>query len=464
MKRMFRAAISGSSPRRNPPPSGSASGHLLPPGPPPPSPALPLPYATTDASAPSGSTLPEPYAPTPRSVGPRPPLAPAGGRRLGGPPAQVAHDRPPPGADGDDDASGPIHTPRYHSGFPSGRTAAGSGGAGDRDDADRPAGSDGGTPVSESSGNVRRRAPYSHQPPGSTPGSAAFSGYYDDEGADVEAISLGAGGVSISFSVDEDEMGGGGARRRGLGERSGGGASAFPPPADPRDGDIAYEERYGDSYVGASLKYLYPQGYTGMRPRGGPWKLSLVIFALFCWLSVFIVGHCAQRVQNDQTGNGGDDYAGDDDASNKRSYDDDEYMIETHWCGSKMLYTMWVLSGVVTGLSGAYCAIIGYIKVRDFAVANGRSQPPKVDGKSDYYVRVRGGGMGSGSNGGGHPPNTDEGGRRVDPSEVSSVLPTYQKNGGRHYRTSIYQSDGTPQFWGEFIYHPNQAAVAVTSR
>jgi len=77
--------------------------------------------------------------------------------------------------------------------------------------------------------------------------------------------------------------------------------------------------------------------------------------------------------------------------------------------------------------------IIGYIKMRDFVVANGRSQPPGMTGRSDYYVAIQDG----------------PAGRRGDDSG---------------YRPSIYQADGTPQFWGGHIYRPTQAAVAVTSR
>lgn len=303
--------------------------------------------------------------------------------------------------------------------------------------------------------------------------------FYDDEGSDTETDD------SLSERIPMEEGSDGNLRQRnGHGQKSSyhrGGDNISPISPAPHipssssliaHSGIVYEERYGDSYVGASLKYIYPAGYTSMRPRGGPWKLSLVIFTLFCWISVFIVGHCSERVQNSQSQQGyksyngneyGDDiYGGQYVKSNsEKNYDDEAYMLETHWCGKSTLYSMWVLSGVVTGLSGAYCAIIGYIKVRDFAVANGRSQPPKVDGKSDYYVRVR--------NEGSERPvadveNSTDSRPSVNAADVTTSVPTYQTNGGRHYRSSIYQSDGTPQFWGEFIYHPNQAAVAVTSR
>jgi hypothetical protein len=164
--------------------------------------------------------------------------------------------------------------------------------------------------------------------------------------------------------------------------------------------DATYEEFYGDAYVGAPLKYVYPNGYQSMRPRGGPWKLSIAICMLFTWLSIFIVGHCSKDTE----------------------LDDDALYIDTKWCGSRLLYAMWVMSMLITGLSAAYCSVIGYIKVRDFAVANSRSQPPGMMGKSDYYPTV---------------------------GDV---------------KTNIYQADGAPQFWGGHIYRPTQAAVAVTSR
>lgn len=171
--------------------------------------------------------------------------------------------------------------------------------------------------------------------------------------------------------------------------------------------DATYEEHYGEAYTGGPIKYIYPSGYQTMRPRSCPWKLSIFVCLLFTWLSIFIVGHCSDQV--DQV-----DFTYDD------AIDDDTLVIDIRWCGSRPLYLMWVASMLITGISAAYCGVIGYIKVRDFAVANSRSQPPGVlEGKSDYYVKI-------GSN--------------------------------------IYQSDGAPQFWGSHIYKPTQAAVAVTSR
>ena len=166
------------------------------------------------------------------------------------------------------------------------------------------------------------------------------------------------------------------------------------------EGDLpesTYEEYYGEAYIGGPLRYLYPNGYKSMRPRSCPWKLSIVVCVLFTWLSIFIVGHCADQAEE---------------------FDDDA--LDKSWCGSRPLYWLWVASMLVTGLSAAYCGIIGYIKVRDFAVANGRSQPVGIpDAKSDYYVSLEDG---------------------------------------------LYQADGTPQFWGSHIVRPTQAAVAVTSR
>ena len=182
--------------------------------------------------------------------------------------------------------------------------------------------------------------------------------------------------------------------------------------------DTTYEEFYGDAYVGAPLKYVYPNGYQSMRPRGGPWKLSIVICMLFTWLSVFIVGHCSKETE----------------------LDDDTLFIDTKWCGSHLLYAMWVVSMLITGLSAAYCSVIGYIKVRDFAVANSRSQPPGMGaGKSDYYPSV-------------------------GDVKQHAHQQSQRNSGAATTITTIYQSDGTPQFWGGHIYRPTQAAVAVTSR
>lgn len=69
-----------------------------------------------------------------------------------------------------------------------------------------------------------------------------------------------------------------------------------------------------------------------MRPRGGPWKLSLVIFFFFIWLCVFIVGHCSDQADIQDA-----------------ELDDDELIIETRWCGSRTLYSMWVVTVLITG-------------------------------------------------------------------------------------------------------------------
>lgn len=197
--------------------------------------------------------------------------------------------------------------------------------------------------------------------------------------------------------------------------------------------DATYEEEYGDAYIGGPIRYVYPSGYQSMRPRSGPWKLSIVICLLFTWLSVFIVGHCSDRVDSDVS------------QYNQNEIDDDTLVIETRWCGSRLLYMMWVISMLVTGLAAAYCSIIGYIKVRDFAVANSRSQPPGMAGKTDFYAQV--------DDAAPFPI--------LESSSQGSFAHSHQKN---HYHVPIYQADGNPQFWGGHIYRPTQAAVAITSR
>jgi hypothetical protein len=194
-------------------------------------------------------------------------------------------------------------------------------------------------------------------------------------------------------------------------------------PAMP---DANYEEHYGDAYVGGPIRYIYPSGYQSMRPRGGPWKLSMAVCVSFTWLSVFIIGHCSDRIDDSEP------------------IDDDALAIETRWCGSRMLYLMWVVSMLIMGLSAAYCSVIGYIKVRDFAVANVRSQPPGVAGRSDYYITI------------------NDHGVPISASQHGSA--GANRRATAPYQTSLYQSDGTPQFWGGHIYRPNQAAMALTSR
>jgi hypothetical protein len=198
--------------------------------------------------------------------------------------------------------------------------------------------------------------------------------------------------------------------------------------------DATYEETYGPAYIGGTIKYIYPTGYQSMRPRSCPWKLSIVICLIFTWLSIFIVGHCSDQADESAAA-----------AAASSVIDDDELVMEIRWCGSRLLYMMWATSMIVTGISAAYCSVIGYIKVRDFAVANSRSQPPGIaDAKSDYYVRIR-----------------DYQVIEDVPSGGSVLL---RRNDSSIFQPTIYQSDGTPQFWGSHIYRPTQAAVAVTSR
>jgi hypothetical protein len=205
--------------------------------------------------------------------------------------------------------------------------------------------------------------------------------------------------------------------------------------------DTTYEEYYGDAYVGGPIRYIYPSGYQSMRPRSGPWKLSIVVCLMMSWLSIFIIGHCSNRV--DQS------------LYNQNEIDDDAFVIEIRWCGSRMLYGMWVISMLITGIATAYCSVIGYIKVRDFAVGNMRSQPPGLVGKSDYYVQIH------------DDPHHD----RPFPSHDDHYYDgtqhsesTTSSSGGRRYQRTIYQADGTPLFWGHHIYRPTQAAVAMTNR
>jgi hypothetical protein len=139
---------------------------------------------------------------------------------------------------------------------------------------------------------------------------------------------------------------------------------------------------------------------------------------------------------------------------------------------------MWMISIWITVLSLSYCSIIGYVKIRDFVVANGRSQPPASGGgsgggggRSDYYVAVKnvsGVGGGGGADAGMRTvagSSSEAGGSEVTSPSSAGMYPSYQVGSDRNrYSTSIYQSDGTPQFWGSHIYRPTQAAVALTNR
>lgn len=224
--------------------------------------------------------------------------------------------------------------------------------------------------------------------------------------------------------------------------------------------EATYEEFYGDAYTGGRLKYIYPSGYQSMRPRSGPWKLSIIVCMLFTWLSVFIVGHCSDQVSVD--GGSSSNNNDNDSTSNANSSMQGEDIYQ--WCGSRPLYLMWFISMLITFLSAAYCSIIGYIKIRDFAVANSRSQPPGViDGKSDYYVRIHD--VQQPIPSGTDANNNNDGAttiayhlKRTMTQESSTVTSPYS------YHPTIYQSDGAPQFWGYHIYRPTQAAVAISNR
>lgn len=224
--------------------------------------------------------------------------------------------------------------------------------------------------------------------------------------------------------------------------------------------DSTYEEWYGDAYIGGPIRYVYPSGYQSMRPRGGPWRLSIVVCLLFTWLSVFVIGYCANN-GNSNNNNSNNDYS--------YAIDDDSFVIDAKWCGSRLLYLLWVISMLITGLATAYCSVIGYIKVRDFVVANTRSQPPGIMTVGDQ--------LSSGVNGNdrhGHSTqgNSDYYVRIGDANNNCSVNSRFQHASGlrlqqthpAHYNKTIYQADGTPQFWGNQIYRPTQAAVAITSR
>ena len=235
----------------------------------------------------------------------------------------------------------------------------------------------------------------------------------------------------------------------------------------------------------------------------------MFIFGLFLWLSVFIVGHCYDRgkmygmiydddaqQQNDNNNNDNDDGNNNNqnvDDAYLEEVDDDAVLMETRWCGSKLLHFMWMISVTITVLAMSYCSIIGYVKVRDVVVAAGRSQPAGTfGGEDDDDLEGGGGGVGVGvvwksdyyckvdnvkdttttttdeeesrsknhhhhlnSNGEYTSYQTGGGGGTGEDSSSSSI---------RRYAPSIYQSDGMPQFLGGHIYRPTQAAITMTNR
>jgi len=217
--------------------------------------------------------------------------------------------------------------------------------------------------------------------------------------------------------------------------------------------NVYYQEAYGDAYTGAPMRYVYPGGYQTMRPRSGPWRCSIFICLCFTWLSVFIVAHCSDQYNEDYYS----EVYKNADNNAMENIEDDSLLIELRWCGSRPLYLMWLMSMLITGLSASYCGVIGYIKCRDFAVANARSQPcgtnvQQISGRdasqpnSDYYLELT------------DNNNNNHNHHHHHPAVAARRSARRSHNGG------LYQSDGTPQFWGSQIYRPTQAAVAVTSR
>lgn len=170
----------------------------------------------------------------------------------------------------------------------------------------------------------------------------------------------------------------------------------------------------------------------------------MLISVLFTWLSMFIVSHCSDQVDADLYYNA--------------EIQDDAFMIEIRWCGSRPLYLLWVASMLINGISAAYCGVIGYVKCRDFAVANTRAQPVSVLWSSPAFATAAG-----------HhqplqPPAVSDYYVRLGPAVDEETASTASSSGAGPFRPTIYQSNGEPQFWGQQIYRPTQAAVAVTSR
>ena len=99
-------------------------------------------------------------------------------------------------------------------------------------------------------------------------------------------------------------------------------------------------------------------------------------------------------------------------------------------------------------------------------MANGRSQPPGMVGKSDYYVQEElgsGAGLEAGVNFGNANANSGSG-FGGNAGEGGIGVTSYQNGAGVKVKQTIYQADGTPRFFGGQIYRPTQAAVSLTSR
>ena len=62
-------------------------------------------------------------------------------------------------------------------------------------------------------------------------------------------------------------------------------------------------------------------------------------------------------------------------------------VMETRWCGSKLLYFMWIVSVWITVLSMSYCSIIGQqgAVFTGISKSNKRKSPHLIAGRSQKW-------------------------------------------------------------------------------
>jgi hypothetical protein len=237
---------------------------------------------------------------------------------------------------------------------------------------------------------------------------------------------------------------------------------------------FTYNETYGYAFPLGSTSdfiYEYPEGTSSLKPSLIPWRASILIMTLFIVFSVVIIGHCsdladAQKEEEADEDNNNDDQAAAAAAAAEEEEFDDEYILEQRWCGNSDLKAIWTGSLIVSLIATAYGSIIGYVRFRDYVVANCRSQTPGVTLRSDYYFIDDDNSSSNAQYNGTtqqqrHEKRAEQ--RERNEEELYEQLQE-QQQGHKQKAFSHYQASGEPRFKGNSIRWPSQAASHVNTR
>ncbi|GMH56733.1 hypothetical protein TrLO_g4285 [Triparma laevis f. longispina] len=211
-------------------------------------------------------------------------------------------------------------------------------------------------------------------------------------------------------------------------------------PLPPSTVPFFYTDTYSTS---KNLSYIYPSSYTFLQPSTFLLRLSLALFLLSTYVCVHIVCKCAyefeqtfgQRMMEDNgsgdngdgsgdNGSNGSGSSGSGDTTSSNTINYDNYTaLELGFCSSHKIYAGYITSSIFVLLSLSYLSLAGYVKLRDYVVANARSQLGGGWERSDYYSKR----------------NEGEGGK-------------------------MWQSDGEPKWEGRRVMEPSEAAIGVNHR